>query len=87
MALHKRNEMLDTLRITKWLSEDNLSAVTMSKALGIKTTTVKRYINEAVHLGARIDLIQNSYYLMNWPNIEKTVLKWIELEEKRNFRE
>lgn len=22
---------------------------------------------------------------MNWPNIEKTVLKWIELKEKRSF--
>lgn len=83
------SELLKTLHLVKALSGGPLSALALRQLLGVSNATLNRHLAEARHLGAQIKAVQAgrawTYHLENWPACERTVGRWIELEEARTI--
>ena len=89
------NPLLQQLEIVERLSNagySGLSAARLCEDAGISLATLKRYLAELRHLGARIESYGGGrgpwhYRLRNWQEIEKTVTVWLRLERARTFTE
>jgi biotin operon repressor len=85
------SELHQTLMLMLILSEhpDGLTADDLMTGLTVSRATLSRKIEEARHLGAKIESVRqgrrNVYRLTNWEQIQKTVRRWIELEEQRTL--
>lgn len=83
------SELLKILMIVKWLSECDRDQASMRKALDVSTATFNRYLADARHMGAKIEAYRSGrtwlYRLENWPQCQKIVTQWIDLEEKRSL--
>jgi biotin operon repressor len=85
------SELHQTLTTMLILSEhpDGLTADDLMTGMEVSRATLSRKIEEARHLGAKIESVRqgrrNLYRLTNWEQIQKTVKRWIQLEEQRTL--
>lgn len=89
------NPLLQQLEIVERLAAAGhvgLSAARLCEDQGVSLATLKRYLADLRHLGARIESYGGGrcawhYRLRNWAEIEKTVSTWLRLERARSFTE
>lgn len=89
------NRLLQQLEMVERLAKSGtigLSAARLCEDAGISLATLKRYLAELRHLGARIEAYGGGcgpwhYRLRNWQQIEKTVTAWLRLERARSLTE
>ena len=83
------SELLKSLQLVKVLSSGPRGAAFLRELLGVSNATLNRHIAEARNLGAQIKAVQAgrvwTYHLENWPACQKTVDRWIDLEERRTI--
>jgi biotin operon repressor len=85
------SDLHQTLTLMLILSEnsDGLTADDLMTGMEFSRATLSRKIEEARHLGAKIESVRqgrrNLYRLTNWEQIQKTVRRWIALEEQRTL--
>jgi biotin operon repressor len=83
-------ELAKQLAVAIKLGGADLSTVELCEELGIAPATLKRYVRELRHMGARIESYGGGrgpwfYRLLNWPAIQARVMLWYRLEEDRRL--
>ena len=88
---NKNNPLLTTLKIIDFLSHCEGNTKELAEIFAIGTATLNRHIAEARSMGAKIESVKNKghqhYRLTNASEIMIRVLRWIDLEEKRDLIE
>lgn len=85
------SELGKILQLLTILAGEQASLIQLQAALGgASPATVKRYLAEARHMGARIDSVGGGknpwfYRLNNWPQICARVGVWTVLESTRDL--
>lgn len=84
------SELGKTLQVVQLLNGADLSAVELCQALGVSVATLKRYVADARHMGARIESYGGGrnpwfYRLNNWEQIAARVGVWVVLESSRDL--
>ena len=85
------SELGKTLQVVQLLNGADLSAVELCQALRVSVATLKRYVADARHMGARIESYGGGrnpwfYRLNNWDQISARVGVWSRLEAERDLR-
>jgi hypothetical protein len=86
------NPHLTTLYVTRSIGEEQPTSEWLCTYYGLSPRTLKRHIEEARHLGAKLKAVRMMdrrfhWTCENWPQIHARGLlaKWIELEEQRQI--
>lgn len=85
-----QNPLLTTLYVTRSIGENQPTAEWLCRYYEISDRTLKRYLDEARHLGAQlvpVKMMDGRYHWTceNWNEIQQRGLlgRWIQIEEER----